>query len=186
MATVDLRGATASIDIRTPELVKFGTLSGTPTATTWSYLTPSGNRVVVSGTGMQYDANGNPVAGTVTSVTLDAANDGSADVVITGLAAAASPLGAILRSSPLDFWSTVLGGNDVILGPGADGSTTANPGLAGDGFSTRAGVSAGGNDVIDMGASSFYARGDVDRVGAHNEPGSGQRGAAAPPRMGLS
>ena len=103
MATVDLRGATASIDIRTPELVKFGTLSGMPTATTWSYLTPTGNRVVVNGTGMQYDTNGNPVAGTVTSVTIDAANNGGADVVITGLAAAASPLGSILRSSPLDF-----------------------------------------------------------------------------------
>lgn len=110
MATVDLRGATAAVDIRTADLVKFGTLSGTPSATTWSYQTPTGNRVIVSGTGLQYDANGNPVAGTVASIEIDVAGNGSADVVITGLGAAASPLGSILRSSPLDFWQSVLGG----------------------------------------------------------------------------
>ena len=166
MATVDIRGATSPIDIRTPELVKFGTLSGTPTATTWSYLTPTGNRVVVTGTGLQFDANGNPIAGTATTVTVDVANNGTADIVITGLGEALSPLGSVLRSSPLDFWLNVLDGNDVILGPDTDGALAASLGLAGDGFSSRAGTSAGGQDIIDMGDASFYARGDVDRVGS--------------------
>ncbi|PZO69650.1 MAG: hypothetical protein DI640_15275, partial [Sphingomonas taxi] len=170
MATVDLRGAIASIDIRTPELVKFGTLSGTPTATSWSYLTPTGNRVTVTGTRLRYDASGNPIAGTVSSVTIDAANDGGADLVITGLAAAASPLGSILRSSPLDFWSNVLSGNDVFLGRNTDGSSAKGVGLAGDGFSARAGVSAGGDDIIEMGSIAFGARGDVDRVGSGVSP----------------
>ena len=50
MASIDLRGVLASIDIRSAELVKFGNLCGAPTPTTWSYLTPSGNRVVLGGT----------------------------------------------------------------------------------------------------------------------------------------
>ena len=166
MATVDLRGATSPIDIRTPDLLKFGGLSGTPTATTWSYLTPTGNRVVVTGAGFRFDANGNPIAGTATAVAVDVAGNGSPDIVVTGLGEPLSPLGAVLRSSPLDFWLNVLDGDDVILGPGAGGALLASFGLAGDGFSSRAGASAGGRDVIDMGGADFYARGDVDRVGS--------------------
>lgn len=173
MPTVDLRGATSPIDIRSAELLKFGTLSDTLTATTWSYLTPTGNRVVVTGTGLQYDANGNPIAGTATGVAVDVAGNGTVDVVVAGLNEALSPLGSVLRSNPVDFWLNVLDGNDVILGPTTAGAFLGSLGLAGDGFSSRAGAGAGGRDIIDMGGVGFYARGDVDRVG------SGVAGSAA-------
>ena len=55
MATLDLSNAKASFYMDDPKFVSFGTLDGAPTASTWSWLTPAGHRVTVTGTGMTFD-----------------------------------------------------------------------------------------------------------------------------------
>ena len=66
----------SDVRLNDPNLVGFGALDGTPTATSWSYLTPAGHRVSVTGTGMTYDAAGRPIAGTATSISIDLGADG--------------------------------------------------------------------------------------------------------------
>ena len=80
MATLDLSKAKTSFYMDDPKLVSFGTLDGTPTSTTWSYLTPAGHKVTVTGTGMTFDGGGRAIAGTATSIAIDVGNDGSPDL----------------------------------------------------------------------------------------------------------
>ena len=94
MATLDLSRASSGFDMTAANLVTFGSVVGTPTATSWSYLTPAGNRVTVTGTSMQFDASGRPTAGSVTAVAVDVANDGDADIAFTGLSEAPSRSGS--------------------------------------------------------------------------------------------
>ena len=118
MATLDLSRASSGFDMTAANLVTFGSVVGTRTATSWSYLTPAGNRVTVTGTSMQFDASGRPTAGSVTAVDIDIANDGDADISFTGLSEGAFPFGiAVMQGSPDAFWRMLLEGNDVILGP---------------------------------------------------------------------
>ena len=166
MSTLDLTGATTGFDMTNPNLLKFGSVVGAPTSTTWTYASTAGNRVTVSGTGMQFDASGNPIAGTVTSLAIDVANNGSIDLVLNGLNAAASPLGSILRSSPAEFWRTVLGGGDVIYGPETKDGSFSGIYVVGDGMSSRAGDTTGGHDIIQLGGGSAYVRGDMENVGS--------------------
>ncbi len=166
MATLNLTGATTGFDMSNPNLLKFGSVVGSPTSTAWTYTSTAGNRVTVSGTGMQFDANGNPIAGTVSSIAIDVANNGSMDLVLNGVNAAASPLGSILRSSPADFWRTVLGGGDVIYGPETKGAAAGSVYVVGDGVSSRAGDTSGGHDIIQLGGGSVYVRGDLENVGS--------------------
>lgn len=167
MATLDLRGATTSFTIDDAEGVKFGApLGSSPTSTTWTYLNPKGDRVVVTGTGMQFDSLGNPVTGVVTGVSVDILNNGGADLALTGLALAAPAFGALVRGSSTDFWSMALGGDDVILGPQIGGARAFALSISGDGFAAQRGESSGGDDVLQMGDVSFYARGDVLNVGS--------------------
>ena len=61
---------------------------------------------------MTFDGGGRPISGTATSIAIDVGNDGSPDILITGISVAATTL----DDSPASFWG-LLGGNDVILGP---------------------------------------------------------------------
>ena len=76
MATLNLQAARSAVRMNDPNLVGFGALDGTPTSTSWSYLTPAGHRVSVTGTGMTFDAGGRPIAGTATSIAIDLGDDG--------------------------------------------------------------------------------------------------------------
>ncbi len=143
MATLDLRGATTSFTIDNSDAVKFGAPLGSgPTSTTWTYLTPKGDRVVVTGTGMQFNSLGNPVAGVVTGVPVDLLNNGGADLALTGLDLAAAAFGAVVRGdSSTGFWSMALGGADVILGPETRGARAFALSMTGDGLAAQRGES---------------------------------------------
>jgi Ca2+-binding RTX toxin-like protein len=159
MATIDLRGAASGVDMTDPNLVSFGsTVSAGPTA--WTYLTPAGHRVTVTGTGMTFDAAGRPTGGTATAIEIDVRNDSSADLRITGISVAA----ATLDDGPASFWR-FLEGNDVILGPeSAQGGAYSIFRFFGDGLAARNGA-VGGDDIIHLGDRISTAVGDVSQVG---------------------
>ena len=75
-----------------PDLVSFGSNDGAGTPTAWSYLTPAGDGVLVTGTGMTFDAAGRPTGGTATSIEIDVGNDDptNPELVITGISVAAA------------------------------------------------------------------------------------------------
>ena len=60
--------------------------------TEWSFLTTGGHKVLVKGEGLAYDAAGRPTSGTATSIEIDIGNNGSPDIVITGISVAAASL----------------------------------------------------------------------------------------------
>ena len=160
MASLNLQAATSDVRLNDPNLVGFGALDGTPTSTSWSYLTPAGHRVSVTGTGMTYDAAGRPIAGTATSISIDLGADGVADVLIGGISVAA----ATLDDGPASFWR-LLEGNDLIRGP--EGYTPYTEAfIVGDGVTARPGDGFGGLDIIHVGKVSAYVSGDVEDVGS--------------------
>jgi Ca2+-binding RTX toxin-like protein len=163
MATLDLSKAKASFYMDDPKLVSFGSLDGTPTSTTWQYLTPAGHRVTVSGTGMTFDGGGRAIAGTATSVAIDVGNDGSPDILITGI----SVLATTLDDGPASFWG-LLGGNDVILGPELSQGAPLFGSFVyfAEGIVAKPGASTGGSDIVSAGDRSTSVSGDVMNVGS--------------------
>ena len=118
MATIDLSKAKTSFRMDDLNLVQFHSVHGAPSSTQWSYLTPAGHRVVVRGVNMSFDAGGRPNAGTATSIEIDVGNDGTSDLVVTGVGVEANSVTlAALHGGPAGFWRLLLDGNDVILGP---------------------------------------------------------------------
>ena len=162
MATLDLSKAKFSFSMTDPDLVSFGANDGAGTTMGWNYLTTGGDGILVTGTGMTFDAAGRPISGTATSIAIDVGNDDptNPELVITGINVAA----ASLDDGPASFWR-FLEGDDVILGPelakGASGGTFT---LFGDGIAARNGAT-GGRDVIHLGDGFVLAAGDVTDVG---------------------
>ena len=159
MATLDLSKPASGFDMTDPDLVGFGsTVAATPTA--WTYLTPAGTRVRVTGTGMTFDAAGRPTGGTATAIEIDVKNDSYPELVITGISTPA----ATLDDGPASFWR-FLEGDDVILGPeAAQGAAEGIFRMFGDGLAARNGAT-GGRDIIHLGDRISAAMGDVWTVG---------------------
>ena len=161
MATLDFTHAAFGVDTTEPGFITYAATVGTGTPTSWSFITDAGNRIRVTGTGMTFDAAGRPTGGTATAIELDVDNNGSVDLVISGIAAPA----ATLDDGPASFWR-FLDGNDVILGPeSAQGAANGIFRLFGDGLVARGGAT-GGNDVLQLGDRISSAMGDVSTVGA--------------------
>jgi len=130
-------------------------------ATGWSFLTAGGHRVLVKGAGLAYDATGRPTSGTATSIEIDIGNNGSPDIVITGVSVAA----ATLDDGVASFWR-LLEGDDVILAPeAAQGAAAGIFTIMADGIASRPGAGAGGRDVVNFGDRHLYANADVTFVG---------------------
>ena len=173
MATLNLQAARSAVRMNDPNLVGFGALDGTPTSTSWSYLTPAGHRVSVTGTGMTFDAAGRPISGTATFISIDLGADGIPDVTIGGISVAA----ATLDDGPASFWS-MLEGNDFIRGPEDGWTPFPSAFIVGDGVASRPGDGFGGLDIIHVGTGSTFVSGDVENVGSPvaGSPASQYRG----------
>jgi Ca2+-binding RTX toxin-like protein len=162
MPTLNLSFANGAVRLNDPGLVGFAAVDGAATATSWSYLTPAGHRVTVTGTGMTYDAAGRPISGTATQIALDLGADGKPDLFVAGLGVAATSL----DDGPASFWQ-LLDGNDVIFGPDRVHDVPAQSAVIfGDGIVARPGSSTGGQDLIHAGNASGSATGDVENVGS--------------------
>ena len=160
MATIDLTRAASGIDMTEPGFVTYAAALGAGTATSWSFLSAAGNRVQVTGTGMTFDAAGRPTGGTATAIEFDIDNNGSVDMVITGINAPA----ATLDDGPASFWR-FLDGNDVILGPeSAQGAAYSIFRVFGDSLEARNGAT-GGADIMQLGDRIGSTMGDVYTVG---------------------
>ena len=146
MATLDFTHAAFGVDTTEPGFIDYAAALGTGTATSWSFVSTAGNRVHITGTGMTFDAAGRPTGGTATAIEIDVDNNGSVDLVITGIAAPA----ATLDDGPASFWR-FLDGNDVVLGPeSAQGAANGIFRMFGDGLAARNGAT-GGNDILQLG-----------------------------------
>ena len=169
MATLDLSKAKTSFRMDDLNLVQFHSVHGAPSSTQWSYLTPAGHRVVVRGVNMSFDAGGRPNAGTATSIEIDVGNDGTSDLVVTGIGVEANSVTlAALHGGPAGFWRLLLDGNDVILGPElAQGAPLYGSFVHfADGVVAKTGASTGGSDIVSAGDRSTSFSGDVMNVGS--------------------
>ncbi len=169
MATIDLSKAKTSFRMDDLNLVQFHSVHGAPSSTQWSYLTPAGHRVVVRGVNMSFDAGGRPNAGTATSIEIDVGNDGTSDLVVTGVGVEANSVTlAALHGGPAGFWRLLLDGNDVILGPElAQGAPLYGSFVHfADGVVAKTGASTGGSDIVSAGDRSTSFSGDVMNVGS--------------------
>jgi Ca2+-binding RTX toxin-like protein len=129
--------------------------------TEWNFLTTGGHKVIVKGAGLAYDAAGRATSGTATSIEIDIGNNGSPDIVITGVSVAA----AGLDDGGASFWR-LLEGDDVILAPQrARGAAAGIFTIMADAIASRPGADAGGRDVVHFGDRHLYANGDVTFVG---------------------
>ncbi|MFO1144432.1 MAG: calcium-binding protein [Amaricoccus sp.] len=161
MATLDFTRAAFGVDTTEPGFIDFAAGLGAGTATSLSFRTVAGNRVQVTGTGLTFDAAGRPTGGTATAIEIDVDNNGSVDLVISGINAPA----ASLDDGAGGFWR-FLDGNDVILGPdSAQGAANGIFRIFGDGLAARNGAT-GGNDYIQLGDRIGATMGDVYTVGA--------------------
>lgn len=161
MANLNLQAARSAVRMNDPDLVGFAALDGTPTSTSWSYLTPAGHRVSVTGTGMTYDTAGRPISGTATLVSIDLGADGIPDLSIAGISVAA----ATLDDGPASFWQ-MLEGDDLIRAPEDGWTPYPSAFVVGDGIVARPGDGLGGLDIIRLGDGSNFASGDVENVGS--------------------
>ena len=173
MANLNFQAARSDARMNDPNLVSFGALDGTPSATSWSYLTPAGHRVSVTGSGMTYDAAGRPISGIATLIWIDLGADGIPDVSIGGISVAA----ATLDDGPASFWR-MLEGNDFIRGPEDGWTPFPSAFIVGDGVAARSGDGLGGLDIIHVGSGSTFVSGDVENVGSPvvGSPASQYRG----------
>ena len=161
MATLDFTRAAFGVDTTEPGFIDFSAVLGIGTPTSWSFVSSAGNRVHITGSGMTFDASGRPTGGTATAIEIDVDNNGSVDLVISGIAAPA----ATLDDGPASFWR-FLDGNDVVLGPeSAQGAANGIFRMFGDGLTARNGAT-GGNDYIQLGDRIGSTMGDVYTVGA--------------------
>lgn len=165
MAQVTFSGAKPQYTMVDPNLVRFGPIDAQqPYA--WSWITPGGHDVDIVGTGLAYDPLGKAVAGKVTEIQIDTANDDflHPDILIKGLNVDAW----WLDNSPDSFWNAVLGGDDVIDGSGFAGSPLGyNALIFGDDLNSRTGTDPssvtdrGGNDKFTLVDAQYFAMGDA-------------------------
>jgi hypothetical protein len=168
---ISFGGANSAVRMSEPELVSFRA-GGVATGTSWSWGTPAGGSVQLSGSGLTFDAQLRATAGRISEVRISQ-NDGGGptpDVLITGVGAPA----AQLDDSADSFWSHVLAGTTIInaqsLGPVSRGGTSEFSVLFGDDRASSTSASGteisdrGGNDVITIGDGSYLVYGDVQVI----------------------
>jgi Ca2+-binding RTX toxin-like protein len=158
MTTLDLTLATQSIDMTDTGLTEVGTVVER-IGSEWSWITPDGHDIDLSGSGLTYDATGRATDGTVNLIALDIGNNSPSapDIFISKFSADATKLDDGVES----FWATLLAGDDTILGPlvakaGAGAFFT----LFGDFIEASAG-STGGDDLFQAGDAPFKISGDA-------------------------
>ena len=165
MAILDLTNAKQAVNMTDPGLVTFGSfVASSPTQ--WNWFTPGQHQVNSFGANLTFDGAGHATGGTINEIGIDlGGNDfNDPDVTITGISVAA----ARLDDGPVQFWD-VLSGDDTIIGPSAATIGRNTPSIIfGDGFTARAGASASGHDVFELGDSRLSAYGDVYTVEARS------------------
>ena len=168
MATfMNFNGANSAVSMADPDLVTFKAGAGA-SPTSWAWGTTADTDVIVSGSGMTFDALLRATGGRASEVRLDL-NDGGGttpDVQVTNLSVPA----ALLDDSAESFWSLLLAGTTIM---NAQALTAARVGtddfsvLFGDDLEAATGTSStavsdtGGNDVITLGDGLYLVDGDV-------------------------
>src|SRR5439155_25546197 len=99
-------------------------IGGSSTSYGWRNAATTPDQIVATGTGFTYGADPTiPTGGTVTSISMDYANNGSTDFTISDILVNLPDLidTADYAASSDKFWQTVLSGDDTILAPLAKG-----------------------------------------------------------------
>jgi Ca2+-binding RTX toxin-like protein len=163
MANFDLTQAKVAVDLTNPDFVNFGSfISSTPNF--WDWQSVAGHQLDIIGGTFTYDPGGHAIAGTVNAIGFDLNNDefNAVEISITGL-----NFPAVTLDDGADSFWRILDGNDTITGPlSANIAAGAVSAIFGDGINARAGVSTGGNDIIDAGDTQITVFGDVVNVGS--------------------
>lgn len=143
MATLDGTNALSGLDLANFDTYRFvgQNLLGQNSSTQYAWLTAAGHAFQATGENIVVDMTGNAIGGNVGQIDIDLGNNGSVDIVITGVAASFPALieNAPVFDEPL-FMQQVFGGDDILDG------TAFNDTLLGDASQFKG---AGGSDFID-------------------------------------
>ena len=124
------------------------------TGSVYEYETPAGYSVVITGSGFTYDKSGDPLSGTVETVSIydDFGNQ------IASLVLGDAPLTDLVANNFHDFWSVLLAGDDILALGGQDDTVSAHDGddivFGGAGDDNIFGGE--GNDIIDGDGGDDY------------------------------
>ncbi len=145
MSTLNGAAALVGLDLQNFDTYRFNSqnLAGSNSSTQYAWLTVAGHAFQATGTDIEVDLSGRATAGSVQQIDIDLGNNGSVDIVITGVS---NNFPAIIDVDPFFneplFLHAVFGGDDIFTG------TAFNDTLRGDGSQFKG---AGGADIMDGG-----------------------------------